>query len=367
MDKKKPWTALACLCLSTSVTGCSVFLEDSYSAVSLHTVAPVAEDASYIGVESYYELVNALAYYVTAQNETGQIRFVNYNKEQAKSDMNVAVAEVMNETAMGSYGVESIQWDINSIMGNMEGDITIEYHKTPEELEGILLVSGTSAIVRGVSHGLSEMLDAVTVKTTWASSDRSQIPDILQRAYESSAAYLVEIPTVHTSFYPKEGSWRILELEFYYNLSLEQRVERVAELEEALYQITSPLWSQKDEDFPLRLLQTLSAEVSLSTDGDTPYHVLVAGEGTYRGISLAYLALCQEMALSCQVVEGSLDGVEHHWNLVTLADGSSIHVDASRGDKEPCYYYDNEMEALGYEWKKSSYATALAPLAELEV
>ncbi len=352
---KKQVLAVGTMALLGVFSGCSFFLEDTYSSVTPHTVAPVTADSSYIAVESYYELVNALAYYVTEYAESGQIRFLDYNKDQAKSDLSLAVSEVMSETAMGSYAVSSMDWETNSIMGYLEADVRISYHKTKDEVDDILLVSGTTAIVRAVSQGLSDMGAGVTVKTSWASSDRSQIPSILQRAYESSASYLVEIPQVHTTFYPKEGSWRILELEFYYSLSEETRQGRLEALEGVLRQTTSPLWSQEDEDYYLCLLQSLREGATTSAVGDTPYHVLVEGTGTHRGFALAYLALCQEMSLTCEVVEGTYQGEVRHWNIITLEDGTSFHVDATRSEE---YYSDRAMEIMGYEWQKSSYPVA---------
>lgn len=359
---KRQAMALGTLGLMGLLGGCSFFLEDTYSSVSLHTVAPVVADSSYISVESYYELVNALAYYVTEYETAGQIRFLEYNKDQAKSDLSVAVSEVMTETAMGSYAVSTIEWETNSIMGYLEADIQITYHKTQEEVDELLLVSGSTAIVRAVSQGILDNSERVTVKTSWSSNDRSQIPSILQRAYEGSAAYLVEIPQVHTSFYPKEGLWRILELEFYYSLSRETRQDRLEALYQVISQTTSPLWSREDEDYFASLYLAVAENGTLSNTGDTPYHVLVEGTGSHRGFALAYLALCHEMALDCELVEGTLLGEVHHWNIITTEQGESYHVDCSRGESSRIYYSDIQMEALGYVWRKNAYPMAMESL-----
>lgn len=356
---KRQAMTLSGLGLMAVLSGCSFFLEDTYSSVTLHTVAPVVEDSSYITVESYHELVNALAYYVTEYAEAGQIRFLEYNKDEAKEDLSRAVSEVMTETAMGSYAVSTIQWETNSIMGYLEADVQITYHKTREEVEEIVPVTGTTSIVRAVSQGLTDRGERVTVTTSWANNDRSQIPAILQRAYESAVASLVEIPQVYTTFYPKEGSWRILELEFHYSLSPETREGRLTALAEVLDKTTSPLWSQEDEDYFASLYRAVSEKATLSTTGDTPYHVLVEGTGSHRGFALAYLALCQEMALDCEVVEGTLLGEVHHWNLITTETGETYHLDCSRGEEGRIYFSDSQMEAMGYVWQKSAYLEAV--------
>lgn len=361
MDKRKQISTLLWAVLCSSLTACSVFLEDTYSSVTPHTVAPVSEDSKIILVESYHELVNALTYYVTAMEATGQIRLNEYSKDAAKIDLTTAVQEVLKETALGSYGVDKIDWELSTIMGTVESEIQISYKKSTEELNAILPVNGTNAIVSVVSQSLADKSDSLVMQNSWSSSDRSQIPSIMQRAYQDSAQYLVELPQVHTTFYPKEGNWRILELEFHYTLSPETKEERLDALDSALSKLTSPLWSREEEDHFQALLQSLGEIATLSALGDTPYHVLVEGSGNYRGFSLAFLALCQEMALTCDLVEGTLLGEVHHWNMITLEDGNSYHVDVTKNavDGVYPYYSDSDMKEQGYDWNQLSYPVGM--------
>lgn len=354
MTGKRLLFCLSATAILATQTACSMFLEDTYSSVTPHTVAPVSEENNFISVESYHELVNALTYFVTEMEETGQIRLSDYDKDNAKTDLNTAIIEVMNETAWGSYAVSSIHWDTNTIMGYLEAQIQITYKKTPEEVDEILLVSGTTALVRAISQGLNEMEDSVILQNSRASTDRSQVPSMMQRAYQLSAQSLVELPEVHTTFYPKEGAWRMIELSFHYTLSPETRQERLIALEDSIAQLTSPLWSMEEEDYFQALVQVMTEVSTPSNVGDTPYHVLVEGSGTSRGVALAYLALCQEMNLSCEVIEGTLYGETYHWNRITKEDGSSFHLDVSLAPLEEGktpYYTPQEMKGKGYDWQ----------------
>lgn len=356
-----------CICLS--LTGCSIFLEDTYVSITPHTVAPIAEGSEIVQVESYHELVNAILYYVTLRSETAQVRLGGYSKEEAKTDLTEAVAEILQDTALGSFGVEGIQWEINSIMGTLEGEITLSYKKTAEEFDQILHLNGSTAITRTISLALSEMSPSLLIQNSWASNDRSQISQLLQEAYSSSARTLVEIPNIHTTFYPTEGPWRIMEMQFQYKLSQEEGLLRQSELAETLSTHTSPLWSEGEEDLYQTLLQILTTKTQLQTTGNTPYHVLVMHKGNSQGFALSYLALCQEMALQSSVVQGTLLGETHYWNIITLPTGQSHHVDSTQEPDDEGkfpYYSDDDIEALGYQWKRINYPICSTYLPEKE-
>lgn len=354
--------------LTLLLTSCATLLEDSYGAVTPHTVAPLDEGSAVIVVESYHELVNALLYYVEEVEEEGKIRLLQYSKEQAKSHFAEAIVEILNETALGSYSVQSIQWDSNLILGNLEADIYITYEKTPEELENVHSLGSTTALVRAVSQVLVETQDSIVIKNSWASNDRSQIPTIMLRAYQTAAQSLVEIPVVRTSFYPKEGPWRILEMEFHYETSAETRAEQQEELAEEIKSLTSELWSTDYDDHFQALLSTLDHHADTQNHGDTTYHVLVEGKGNDQGYAFAFLALCQEMALSCQVVQGTYGEDTAFWNLITLTSGEQFHVFPSKspnqGEDFP-YYTAEKLESMGYHWNRSNLVQTSLYNAEL--
>ncbi len=360
--KKCLFLGLSCMMLSS----CSYFIEDTYSSVSVHSVAPVTEGISYVTVESYHELVNALLYFVSAHENMGQIRFPEYEKEVAREDLERAVEEILTETALGSYGVERIDYELNAIVGTMEAEIFLTYDKTVEDFEAIIPLSGTSAIVRSISQGISAGKSEMVLQNTWASSDRSQLSSILQRAIASAAQSLVEIPQINTVFHPKEGLWRMLEMEFTYQLSAETLKTRQDELTKRLEERSSQAWASGEGDLFQVLFRSLMDESSHVDSGETPYDVLIRGRGNSRGFALSVMALCQEMNLSCQVVEGTLWGETRYWNLITMANGQNHHVDVLRGTENGAfvYYSDEEMEEMGYVWNMDLVPTGVPYLPE---
>lgn len=360
--KKLAFVGLSCLLLS----GCSHLIEDTYSSVTVHNVAPVTEGMNYITVESYHELVNALLQFVSWHEETGQIRLVGYEKVAARVDLERAVAEVLAETALGSYGVERIDFEVNAIVGNLEAEISLVYDKTVEDFEAIIPLSGTSAIVRSISQGISAGKSEMVLQNTWASSDRSQLSSILQRAISSAAYSLVEIPQINTVFHPKEGLWRMLEMEFVYELSPEALKTRQDMLTKRLEEHSSQAWASGETDLFQYLFRALVEENTEVDTGETPYDVLIRGKGNSRGFSLSVMALCQEMNLTCQVVEGTLWGETRYWNMITTAKGQNHHVDVLREPENGVfgYYSDQEMDEMGYVWNMEQVSTGVAYVAD---
>lgn len=360
MKREKKAVFLTMVSLCTLLSGCSFFVEESYSSVTPHTITPISEGAV-ISVGSYYELVNGLLYYVTKHEEVGQIRLVNYEKERAISHMTEAVAEVLTETALGSFGVDSVNWEINSILGTLEANIEIIYKKTQEDYDSILHLNGITSMTRVLTQHISEMGGGLVMQNSYASTDRSQVSRMIHQAFSGAAGTVVEMPQISTVFYPKEGPWRIVEISFNYALGVSVRVSRQSALANRLHDSTSSLWALGDIDLHQVLLQNLWKESKVNDYGMTPYDVLVKRSGNARGFALAYLALCQEMGLQASVVEGTRDGEVYYWNLIALPTGSVHHVDILAGtgaDGSFPYYSDVELQALGYSWNETTVLSA---------
>ena len=82
----------------------------------------------------------------------------------------------------------------------------------------------------------------------------------------------------------------------------------------------------------------------------TAYAALMENRADSQGIALAFQLLCQELELESTVVQGTLDGQVHFWNVYTLEDGVYRHVDASR--EAGLLLTDDELASLGYQWNR---------------
>ncbi len=359
------------LALCFGLSSCSLLVEDTYYAVTPHPVAPVSEGSGVITIENYRELVNAILQFVTEHAETGQIRLTNYDRDLAWEHLEEASDEILHHTALGSYGVEDINWETNTILSYLEAEITITYGKDQEEFESITPVSGTSAITKEVTNAIHLFEEEVVLLNTWSSNNRSQISSLLQTAIHDSVDSLVEIPQIQVNFYPKEGAWRILELQFLYATKKELLLQQQEQVVEELSALSASLWSMESQDMYQNIISRVKSRDIKEGEGNTPYQLLLQGQSNNQGYALTFHAICQDVMMDSTVVQGTYQGKNHYWNQITLEEGQIQHMDLSHPLPEEGqfpYYSDEEWTAMGYDWDKNLYPQALPlPLEEEEI
>ena len=154
------------------------------------------------------------------------------------------------------------------------------------------------------------------------------------------------------------GLQRLYEINFGYGMTQEDLAERRAQL-----QSLSPFVG---EDRParepaLRALQacqylTENCRFSDNAAGDI-YAALIQGEADSEGLALAYVELCRQLDLPCQIVYGQRDWHSRCWNIVQIG-GDYYHVDVAeciRSGMESGFLQRDESMWTYYRWDISSY------------
>ena len=115
---------LLCLCL---LTGCSSLLEREYSTVEPHSSKFwESEAAGTLRAENYQDIVNDLLILIGQHTDSATVRLYNYQDEMTVADtLEMAAAEIQQETPMGAYAVEYITSSTQSQRGYYEISIQI--------------------------------------------------------------------------------------------------------------------------------------------------------------------------------------------------------------------------------------------------
>ena len=82
------------------------------------------------------------------------------------------------------------------------------------------------------------------------------------------------------------------------------------------------------------------------------------------GLALSMSLLCRQLEFSCQVVEGTLNGEAHSWNLVVTQEGWR-HLDLTlptEGDSP--FLTDQQMVEAGYDWDHDVFPACSSPQEE---
>ena len=155
------------------------------------------------------------------------------------------------------------------------------------------------------------------------------------------------------AFYPDSGSQRVVEISLHYHLDEQELVHRREVLDQTVQKMTAILQSQffTTEELLPAAAQAIHAAGGYNPEGgSTAYQALLERGADDQGLALAAAMVYNRLDISCQVIEGSLDGAPHFWNVIQLPE-SQYHLDLSQyGEHGFSLLSSAEMEQRGYLW-----------------
>jgi len=335
--------------VSLSLTGCAAMLERSYEISQRHVNTPVtAEDASYVRVESYQELVSAVLYLVTQGEETGVIRLYDYNGEEEK-DLARACLEVSSMDPLGAYAVDYIKHESTRVLSYYQATLSVRYRRTPEQVASIVRVTGSTAIRQKVQIALSTFEPEVVLRVAYFAEDEASLEALIRQAYRDNPATALGMPEFRISLYPSEGRDRILEIVFTYPEQVTTLRAQSGRLTARVEQLTSVLMNQDSHTAALQAATVLSeTAVYDAARPDTAYAALVEGSAGGEGLAQAYILLCRDVGISCERLDGIRLGENWTWTAVQLESGETLYFDPVYSDG--LLHTDQEMLQAGYDW-----------------
>lgn len=353
----KKRTLAALLCAVLLLGGCSGLLNREYSLVTVHSAAPTVDsDQLTIRVESYQDLVNALIYFINQGQETGTIRLYNYPYD-VELDLEGACAEVSQEDPVGAYAVASIRCSVTPIVSCYEANIQIDYRRTPEQVAAVIPVTGASAIRTQLREALAAYREEIVLRLSYFDGDEEYLQALLREAYCSTPETALDFPRASVRFYPEDGRQRIAEITFAYQLSRTDLAQRRQELDRLAGQISNQVWDALGDEGLLSVRQAILETAEYDPEGgSTAYHALAEHRADSLGLAMAMSLLCRRLEFPCLIVEGTVDGTPHCWNIVSTQSGYR-HLDLSRPPETegvPPFRSDRDMFQAGFRWDSSA-------------
>lgn len=353
---RKSCLALLLACCLFALTGCSSLLEREYRSVSRHISQTAdTEDTSVLRVERYSDLVNSVQFFVTLGEEEGVVHLYQYSGD-VEQDLEEACQEVLTQDPLGAWALLDIDWSCSRIVSYYECTFTFHYRHTVAEMASIQTAVGTTAIRDAMEQSLTGYAPALVLKTSRYYAQKEQLFSLLQEAYYANPAYALGYPSVSISLYPQEGqsTQQIVELTFSYGQSQARLQAQAEEVAAAAAALVGPAPAQGETGLWL-LCSRLADQIEYDPEGSASiYAALVEGSVNSQGAALAYQLLCDQAGFSCQMVQGTLDGSPHWWNLVET-DGVWQHVDVTAGLGQAEFLRsDGQMEER-YAWDREGY------------
>lgn len=352
---------LLCAMLS-GLTGCTLF-DRSYSSVTPHQEQSASEeDAAILRAENYTDLVSCVQHFVSMGQTTGTVHVYKYSGD-IEADLDAAVTEVLTEDPLGSYALKDIQFHYSRIVSYYECSFDFTYRRTLEDMTSIVNAYGTAAIRSQLQQAMSNFNATLTIRTASYYADRTVLYSLAQEAYYASPDSALGYPAISISVYPETGVTRIVEISFIYDYWYrETMLQWKQSVASAVVQMAGQD-TAADSTVAWLLYSRLMDNTVYDSEGSASvYSALCQGTADSEGIALSYLLLCQQAGIPCQLVQGTLNGVPHWWNIITLEDTSWL-LDVTRGDPETDFLHnDDTMADAGYNWSKEDYPTCAGPV-----
>ena len=200
---------LLALCL---LTGCASMLERTYSTVEPHSSKFwESEAAGTLRAENYQDIVNDLLLLISQHTETATLRLYNSKDDVAVArTLELATAEILQETPLGAYAVEYITSTSQAQKGYYEVAIQIGYRRTAEQVQALVNATSPEAVYALLETALDEEKTELAVRIGyWGTDGRERVENAMKqlredRKLEDGKPWLVY-------YYPQEGPVGLLE------------------------------------------------------------------------------------------------------------------------------------------------------------
>lgn len=358
----KRFSAIICaLAVALLLSGCGGVFNKEYVHISdyVPSTPDAAEDAERVTVENLTQLKQAILELVSLGTGEGMIYFDPSYDGDVTEDLADACWQVRTQDALCAYCVENIAYDLNKIVSYYEAKLSVSYSSAWETAGDIVRLKYATGTEDAVLNAMSQGLRRLVVLIDRSSLSGEDMQSLVTRVYRANPIAAPAAPTADINMFSGSGNQRLYEINFSYGLSnaeLEARRKALSELEPFAGLDTETL------DAPHRALAaaeylTVNCRYDLEGKRNEAYSALIERSADSEGLALAYVELCRELDVDCQIVYGQEDWVEHCWNIVEL-DGGYYHVDISaclRSGMEAGFLLrDNQLWGI-YRWNVASY------------
>lgn len=347
------------LCLWLS--GCTAWMDGSYSSVRPHTERNQQSDDQTVSVGTYLELRDALVEMVEGSGETMLLNVSQMDAEQLSEDMQQAVEYVMYSNPVGAYAVEAITYEQGTSGGQNALSVTVTYNHNRSDIRAMKHAQNMDDVKMIVADVLEQCESRVVLLTE--AYEVIDIPQFVADYADNNPSMIMETPQVTVNMYPEQGTERVLEIVFSYQSSresLRSMQSRVRPLftSAELYVIGNHADYEKYDQLYSFLMER--HEYTVETSITPSYSLLIHGVGDSKAFATVFAAMCRRAGLECMVVSGTREGEPLFWNIIRDGD-IYLHVDLLRCSREGSFgqWYDDEM--TGYVWDYSAYPECTAP------
>lgn len=357
--KKASLAALVALCLLLS--GCTGWMNGSYSSVHPFTDRGQQNNEQIVSVSSYSQLRETLADLVERSGESILLNVQKMDQALLPENMEKAVAYVLENTPIGAYAVERITYEQGTRAGQDVLFVTAEYNHNRPEILRMKRARSMEDVKKIVSTTMDQCeARVVLVAENYFNLDLAQF---VKNYADENPDIIMEVPQVTVNMYPEQGSARVLEIVFSYQTNrdnLRNMQSRVRPLFTSAELYVSGNHADQEKYAQLYAFLMERHEYTVETSITPSYSLLVHGVGDSRAFATVYAAMCRRAGLKCMVVSGTCEGEPMFWNMIKVGDRYA-HVDLLRSNREQHFAMWTDADMDGYVWDYSAYPACKPP------
>ncbi len=353
-----------CIVLCMLLTGCSSWLDGSYSSVKPHTERDQPKDDQSITVANYQQLRESLAELVSQGTETALINVADMDQEQVPDEMTRAIWYITEVHPIGAYAVEEIEYEQGTSGGQPALAVTVTYNHNRSELKNMLQAVGMEEVREIIAKSLEQCESKLVMQVSrYSNTDLTQY---VQDYMDEHPELIMELPQLTVNMYPENGSNRVVELIFNYQHSrdaLRNMQARVRPLFTSAELYVGGNGTERDQYALLYAFLMERHEYTFDTSMTPSYSLLIHGVGDSKAFAVVFSAMCRRVELECQVVSGTCNGEPLFWNIIEQ-DGIYYHLDLVRCSREGSMILLPDKDMSGYVWDYSAYPQCVVPEPE---
>ena len=353
--------------LALSLTGCGMF-KKVYLSVTKYEDAVRTGETSTVDAANYPALRAAVEGFVRGHKTLGRVKLASYDGA-IQTDLTQVCQQVKTQDALAAYAVNYMSTDLTRVANYYEAVVYISYRHTQSEIDGVRLLSDKSALQPALDDALKSLSTYAAYKLISPSITADEVRAAAVLAFSSDPSACVVQPEVTVQIFPESGTLRFVEVEFVYGWRTSELQKMKSTLLGIVNQTVDGFGDADGAQFALAAYNAVAAaKYTPETGGEalasTAYGALVSGAADSRGLALAFSALCKKGSIESYVVDGTLDGAAHSWNLVRI-DGAWYHVDVSQngsaGAAGAFLRTDAEMTAAHCAWDTTAWPACTTP------
>ena len=360
MRKKRLLAALLLSAFCLALVGCGSLFDREYLSVTDYEFPPQksSEEEDSITVRDVEELRQVLVSLLNEQAVEGRVVFDPSYAGDVNADIASVCWQVRTQDALFAYCVANISYDVTKLVSHYEARFTIGYTEAGQKLDSIVRLQLTTGLEDQLRQAIARGDGRLVVLIGRSSLTAEDVAKLASRVYREDPIAEPREPRVSINMLSGTGLQRLYDIRFSYSLSAEElalRRQQLRQLDPFGDQL--PLPTEPAERALLACKYLLQYSGYSETGQNDIYSALVAGEANSEGLALAYVELCRQLDIPCQIVYGTRNFRSCCWNIIQL-DGDYYHVDVSacmtQGMEQGFLLPDETMWTL-CRWDISSY------------